>query len=101
MCRAMELPRRCSTRECLQSRVDYVRKTLPKNEKKINPKPVNSVSVLEYSNSREGIAPDPNQVELKINAKAPTNNKQLESFIGPANFYARIIPDFATIMLLV
>ena len=33
------------------------------------------------------------------NAKPPTNNKQLESFVGLANFYGRIIPDFATKML--
>ena len=36
---------------------------------------------------------------LKKNAKAPTNNKQLESFVRLANFYGRMIPDFATKML--
>ena len=31
--------------------------------------------------------------------KAPTNNKQIESFVGIANFYGGVIPDFATKML--
>ena len=51
-----------------------------------------------YSISKEGIAPDPKHVKIK-NAKAPTNKKQLESFVGLANFYGRMIPDFATKML--
>ena len=36
---------------------------------------------------------------FKKNAKAPTNKKQLESFVGLANFYGKMIPDFATKML--
>ena len=52
-----------------------------------------------YSISKEGIATDPKQVENIKNAKAPTNNKQLESFVGLANFYERNVPDFATKML--
>ena len=68
------------------------------NEKKSNSKPVDSVSFLGYSISKEGIAPDPKHVEKLKNAKAPTNNKQLKSFVGPANFYGRMIPDFATKM---
>ena len=69
------------------------------NEKKSNSKPVDSVSFLGYSISKEGIAPDPKHVEKIKNAKAPTNNKQLESFVGLANFYGRMIPDFATKLL--
>ena len=56
------------------------------NEKKSNSKPVDSISFLGYSISKEGIAPDPKHVEKIKNAKAPTNNKQLESFVGLANF---------------
>ena len=70
------------------------------NEKKSNSKPVDSVSFLGYSISKEGIAPDPKHVEKIKNARAPTNNKQLESFVWLANFYGRMIPDFATKMLL-
>ena len=38
-------------------------------------------------------------VEKIKNSKAPTNNKQLESFVGLARFYGRMIPHFATKML--
>ena len=69
------------------------------NEKKSNSKPVSSVSFLGYSVSKEGIAPDPKHVEKIKNAKPPSNVKQLESFVGLANFYGRMIPDFATKML--
>ena len=69
------------------------------NEKKSNSKPVSSVSFLGYSVSKEGIAPDPKHVEKIKNAKPPSNMKQLESFVGLAIFYGRMIPDFATKML--
>ena len=69
------------------------------HEKKSNSKPVSSVSFLGYSVSKEGIAPDPKHVEKIKNAKSPSNVKQLESFVGLANFYGRMMPDFATKML--
>ena len=69
------------------------------NENKSNSKPVDSVSFLGYSISKKGIAPDPKHVEKIKKAKAPTNNKQHESFVGLANFYGRMIHDFATKML--
>ena len=68
------------------------------NEKKYNSKPVDSVSLLRYFISKVGIVPDPKHVEKIKITKAPTNNKQLESFVGLANFYGRMIPDFATKM---
>ena len=49
--------------------------------------------------SKEGIAPVPKHVEISKNTEAPTNNRQLESFIWLANFYGRMIPDFETKML--
>ena len=69
------------------------------NEKKSNSKPVDSVSFLGYYISKEGIAPDPKHVEKIKSAKATTNNKQLESFVGLTNFCGRMIPDFATKVL--
>ena len=65
-------------------------------EKKSKSKTVSSVSFLGYSVSKEGIALDPKHVEKIKNAKPPSNMKQLEHFIGLANFYGRMIPDFAT-----
>ena len=69
------------------------------NEKKSNSKPVGSVSFLGYSISKEEIAPDPTHVEQIKNAKAPTNNIQLESFAGLANIHGKLIPDFVVKML--
>ena len=69
------------------------------NEKKSNSKPVSSVSFLGYSVFKEGIAPDPIYDEKIKNAKLPPNMTQLQSFVGLANFYVRMIPDFATKML--
>ena len=95
----MEQQRNNTRNEYLQSRVGYVKKNFTINEKKFNSKPVSSVSSLCYSVSQEGIAPDPKHVEKIKNAKPPSNIKQLESFVGLANFYGRVIPDFATKML--
>ena len=69
------------------------------NEKKSDSKPVSSVSFLGYSVSKEGIEPDSKNVEKIKNAEPPSNMKQLESFVGLANFHGRMIPDFATKML--
>ena len=69
------------------------------NEKKSNSKPVSRVSFLGYSVSKEGIAPDPKHFQKIKNAKPQSNMKQLKSFVGLANFYGRMIPDFATKML--
>ena len=41
----------------------------------------------------------PKYAEKIKNAKAPTNNKQLESFVALDNYYGRMIPDFTTTML--
>ena len=83
----------------MQSRVGYVKKSFTINEKKSKTKPVSSVSFLGYSVSKKGIAPDPKHVEKIKNAKPPSIMKQLESFVGLANFYGRMIPDFATKLL--
>ena len=68
--------------------------------KNLTQKPVECVNFLGYSISKKGIAPDPKHVKKIKNAKAPSNNKQLESFVGVVNFYGGMIPNFATKMLL-
>ena len=93
-----------TTKEQFDKRMIAVKSRLRKknftnNEKKSNSKPVDSVSFLGYSISKERIAPDPKHVEKIKNAKAPSNNNQLESFVGLANFCGRMRPDFATKML--
>ena len=75
------------------------KKSFTINGKKSNSTQVSSVSFLGYSVSKEGTAPDPKHVDKIKIAKPPLNMKQLESFVGLANFYSRMIPDFATKML--
>ena len=71
MCWSMEQPKISSTRECLQSRVNCVRKFFTITENKSNSKPFDSVIFLGYSISKKGIAPDPKNVEKnKKNAKS-------------------------------
>ena len=72
----------------------------PKHDEKIkNAKTPWLLCFLGYSVSKEGIAPDLKHVEKFKNATPPSNLKQLESFVGLANFYGQVIPDFATKML--
>ena len=52
-----------------------------------------------HSVSKEGVELDPNCVEKVRNSKSPSNKKLLETFVGLANFYGRMITDFATKML--
>ena len=61
----MELPISSSLRECLQSRVDYLRKIFTINEKKSKSKPVDSVRFLGYSISEEDKTPNPEHFEKK------------------------------------
>ena len=69
------------------------------NEKKSNSKSVSSVSFLSYSVSKKGVALDPKHIEKIRNAKSPSIVKQIESFVGLANFYGQMIPDLATKLL--
>ena len=90
----MKLPWSSSTRECLQSRVDYVRKILLIMRKNLTQNQSIALVFLGYSISKKAIAPVPKYVEKTKNAKAPTNNKKLESFVGLDSFYGRMISDF-------
>ena len=61
-----------------QSRADYMRKILLLMRKGRNQKQSIALVYLGYSISIEGIAADSKHVVIIKNAKAPTNNKQLE-----------------------
>ena len=79
-----------TTKEQLDKRMLAVKSRLREkkfttNEKKSNSKPVDSVSFLRYSISKKGIETDPKHV--------------VKSFVGLADSYGRMVPDFATKML--
>ncbi|KAK7111230.1 hypothetical protein V1264_010901 [Littorina saxatilis] len=46
---------------------------------------------------RNGISPDPKKVEAVHKTAAPTNAKEVRSFLGLTNYISRFIPDYAKI----
>ncbi|XP_060539362.1 queuine tRNA-ribosyltransferase catalytic subunit 1 isoform X1 [Pantherophis guttatus] len=54
---------------------------------------------LGYRISHEGIEMDPGKVRTVLEWAAPRTRKQLQSFLGFANFYRQFIPSFAKITL--
>ncbi|KAK9395445.1 retrotransposon-derived protein PEG10 [Crotalus adamanteus] len=54
---------------------------------------------LGYRISNEGIEMDPAKVKTIIEWQPPRTRKQLQSFLGFANFYRQFIPSFAEIAL--
>lgn len=75
--RAAELYAKLSKCEFHQTRIDY----------------------LGYRISPEGIEMDPGKVQAVLEWAAPKTRKQLQSFLGFANFYRQFIPSFASIAL--
>ena len=58
---------------------------------------MNEVEHLGHIIDRNGIRVNPNKTEALYNAPIPTNVKELQSFIGGVNYYAKFIPDMAKI----
>jgi len=55
------------------------------------------IDFLGHRISSEGIHMDPSKVSSILNWPTPSNIKDVQSFIGLANYYRRFIPGFATI----
>ena len=56
-----------------------------------------SIKFLGYIFSAGKITPNPDLASKIANASRPSSLKELESFLGLANFYGRFIPNFAVI----
>lgn len=57
-----------------------------------------SVKYLGFVFDEKGVRPSPNKVKPILDAPAPQNIQQLQSFIGLCNFYSRFIRNFSTVM---
>ncbi|XP_039215403.1 uncharacterized protein LOC120315311 [Crotalus tigris] len=53
---------------------------------------------LGYRISRHGVEMDPSKVQAVLDWQAPKTRRQLQSFLGFANFYRQFIPSFATVV---
>lgn len=58
-----------------------------------------SLDCLGYRVSCEGMEMDLGKVKSVLEWQAPQTHKQLQSFLGFANFYCQFIPSFAKISL--
>ncbi|XP_048338343.1 uncharacterized protein LOC125424948 [Sphaerodactylus townsendi] len=58
-----------------------------------------SIDYLGYRISPEGLEMDPAKVAAVVDWPAPTTRKELQSFLGFANFYRDFIPQFAKLAL--
>lgn len=59
---------------------------------------VPEVSYLGFRIDADGLHPTQDKVKAIVEAPAPTNLKQLESFLGVFNFYRRFVPNASTIL---
>ena len=55
------------------------------------------VKYLGHVISAEGVAPDPTKIQAMKDYAQPTNLKMVRSFLGMVQYYARFLPDLATI----
>lgn len=58
-----------------------------------------TLDYLGYRISSSGVEMDPNKVKAVLEWQAPKTRKQVQSFLGFANFYRQFIPSFARVAL--
>ena len=56
------------------------------------------VSFLGHIVSRAGIAADPSKTDKVVHWPTPTNRRQVQQFLGLANYYRRFVAHFATLV---
>eukprot|EP00121_Abeoforma_whisleri_P016044 Awhi_evm3s14741 len=56
---------------------------------------VTNIDFMGYLVSPDGVAMDPSKVDAVLNWSIPKNKKQLQSFLGFANYYRRFIKNFS------
>ena len=59
---------------------------------------VDQINYLGHIFDKNGVHPDFKKVSAIMDAPSPRNIKQLQSFIGLCNFYARFVPNFSHLM---
>ena len=100
-----DLSRRCvglwNYQEEFEKRTHAVKSRLREKNFTINGKNVTqnqSIALASWDTPFQGREKHqiPKTLKKSKSAKAPTNNKQLESIVGLSNFYGRLISDFAT-----
>jgi hypothetical protein len=55
------------------------------------------IKFLGHTISQDGVSVDPKKVQEVMNWKPPTTVRQIQSFLGLAGYYRRLIPDFPRI----
>jgi len=60
---------------------------------------VKSVEFLGYKISSSGIGMDPSKVNSVLNWPVPSNVRELQSFLGFANFYRMFVPSYTQIII--
>jgi hypothetical protein len=56
-----------------------------------------SLRVLGFIVSREGLSPDPEKISAVRDFPTPRNVKELQSFLGRCSYYRKFVPDFAVL----
>ena len=56
------------------------------------------VTFLGHQVSREGIRPDPSNIEKVLSWPRPNNDAEAKSFLGLCGYYAKFIPDYAEVI---